>query len=331
MNKRERMLAICVALLVGTLSVQWFVKRVIQEPLSQKDVQLVALMDQVKTKQAELQRARDAEFDLRQWRDRALPGDVGLATALYQEFLHQSLARAGVERPSVSPSATMTHGDDYIQLPCMIRADCTLQQLSVFLNEFYSTDLMHQIRSLTITPRSQKGTAETFDVTMKVEALAMKDATAEDKLPGVEERDKPLPLPKEYTLFAAKNVFQPTRLEKVAPPRVARATPPPTVRDERGDYEVSMAREENGIGTVGFRNTKTKRETILDEGELLEIGGLTAKIADVKPPTVYLEVDGALASVRVGRTLNNLVMQETPAAQPPEVVAGRDDGERAQE
>lgn len=326
MNSRERILAAGVLLLFGYVGVKWFVDRVIQGPLNQKELELTAIMDQVAEKQRDLQHANDAEYDIGVWQAKALPADLTVAQGQYYAFLTESLSLAGVERPSVNPATALPkQGQDFVLLPFTINMDCTLTELTQFLHEFYSSELLHQIQKLSIKPVLDRGKANEFNVIMLVEAMSMHDALAKDGLPGMELfPDEPRPLPPELTLFAKKNLFQPTAFKKPAPVTPVRTPPPPPKPDERGDYVVNAATKQADVGMVGLINVKTKRELALKEGDKLEINGLNATVVEVQPPKVLLEVDGNLALVRVGRDLKSLVIQGP-------MVAGRHDGDRSEE
>lgn len=312
MSNRERILAAGVALLVGLIGVRWFVDRVIQEPLRLKDAELATLSEQVMKKQQELQEAQDAEFDIRDWQSRALPADMSLAQPLYLDFLQDSLALAGIHRPQLLPVSVERRANHYSVLRCPINVKCTLDELTRFMNEFYATDLLHNFRNISIKPSpDHKGVVEEFDVAMTVEAVSLHDAVADDSLPGVDEfQQEPKPLAEELTLFASKNLFQPTELKKPAPPIVARARPPAPEPDERGDYYINATLRHGSVGTVTFFNKKTKKELELHEGDKIEISGLkNAKVVEVSPPKVLLQVDGSLALGVLGGDLKSLVIQ----------------------
>ncbi len=161
MNSRERFLAsILVVLLVvaggGFGFVQLFWK-----PLENYQTRIAAENEEIATKMIQLKQARDSLVRLQRYRQMSLPADPDRAKREYENFLNATLIKSGfatgtfgVTSQGVDNRASpVTSGKKPIYTKLAFNADGTarLENVVRFLEAFYRTPLLHQIRDLSIT------------------------------------------------------------------------------------------------------------------------------------------------------------------------------------
>ncbi|MGL4464852.1 MAG: hypothetical protein ACRC1K_22080, partial [Planctomycetia bacterium] len=279
MNQREKVLGAVVVLIVGAYFAPKLFDGWLAAPLRAKDAELADLEKQVKNKLLERETTRDAEFDLGAWTAAALPGETNVAQTLYEEYLHQLLTTAKIEKPTVTPSAVQTKADHLVRLPFAVRMHCSLDQLADFLHRFYGTKLLHQVRRLSLKPIAPDGKttpSDRFDVQLTVEAVSLADATAKDRLPAPS-KGPSAPMPPEFTLFADKNVFRPTQL---APKGTDVA---PAGATDRSQVVLTGSMVVDGAGKLWFTNRKTNTRLYVSVGEVLEAEGFRGDVVEASP------------------------------------------------
>ncbi len=144
-----------------------------QNPVEKRRQKLEQLNEAVEKREQVLAKARQAGRLLALWESQSLPSDTEVARSLYRAWLVELVQYVRLENPSVNSSQPASRGGLYYALPFSVRARGTLDQLTQFLFTFYSTDLLHQIRSLYITPLQN---SDKLDLTMSIEALALPNA-----------------------------------------------------------------------------------------------------------------------------------------------------------
>ena len=161
MNSRERFLAlILVVLLVvvggGVGFVQLFWK-----PLEDYQTRIAAENEEISTKIIQLKQARDSLVRLQGYRQMSLPADPDRAKREYENFLNATLIKSGFAAGtfSVTPqgvdnrASPVMSGKKPIYTRLAYTADGTahLENVVRFLEAFYRTPLLHQIKDLSIT------------------------------------------------------------------------------------------------------------------------------------------------------------------------------------
>lgn len=300
MNSRERWMTIAVAALLGFVAVRWVALRMVLEPLEQRDGQIAALSQQIATKQDELMLARDAEFDMNVWRQRALPADLARAQTLYQEYLRAWLAKENIDKPKIAPASPIRRGTDIVRLPFSISFRCDLGQLVRLLGQFYSSGMLHQIRRLSLRPFVETDQLKGIDVLLAIEAASMHDAMTKEGLPTAKAR--PLRVNPSTSVFASKNLFQPTHLapmEAVVASDAKKSAP-----DHRADTVVTAALVVDGVSRVWLMNNKSQERLVISQGQAFEMGPNQGKLLFASPREVVVEVNGERGSIRLGQTLD---------------------------
>ena len=121
------------------------------------------------------------------WKAISLPGNVNSAAVKYKGFLQDLLLKRKVSIRSFSEPNRTTSGNSRQVTPVAthisfdIVFDATFAQLSSFLQEFYSLNVPHEIKSIIIEPQG-KGSDTKLMVTMKVEALSMSNVKDRDSV-----------------------------------------------------------------------------------------------------------------------------------------------------
>jgi hypothetical protein len=169
------------AALLGAMAVyfggEWLWEHAIDGPIRKAEQTGAKLEKGIKDRQTALSRARAAADVLERWEAQSLPGDLEVARSLYQTWLVELVGDVKFSSPSVSSSEGSGQKGVYNALTFSLRARGTLDQLRRFLFGFYQTDLLHQIRSLNITPISN---SDQLDLSITIEALSLVDGRASD-------------------------------------------------------------------------------------------------------------------------------------------------------
>jgi len=106
---------------------------------------------------------------LARYESQSLPGDWEVARSLYRAWLLELVDDVKLANPTVASGPARK--ERYHTLPSFsVRGHGTLEQLKIFLFAFYQTDLLHQIRSLSIRPPAQ---GNQLDLSMSIEALVL--------------------------------------------------------------------------------------------------------------------------------------------------------------
>lgn len=184
MNPRERVLAgILIAFILlaggGGLGYMFYLK-----PLKERETRLAALRDEVEKKRAEVQQVQRDLPKLELWKNLSLPADPDLALREYERFLSQMLRESGFEPTKTtikpqraaevrsSPSA-QAKGPGYSRLTFNVQTTAALGKVVRFLERFYDTALLHQVRGLTLTYTVDSAKTGDLRVDLTIEALVL--------------------------------------------------------------------------------------------------------------------------------------------------------------
>jgi hypothetical protein len=234
---------------------------------------------------------------LERWGEQSLPADPELARSLYQAWLIELVEDVEFQAPSVNSNEPVRRGGVYYALGFTVRTRGTIEQLTRFLFAFYETDLLHQIRSLTITPISG---GQLLDLSLTIEAVSMI-------------RGGSSPPSDDATVFAAFQQQAARRTDRMA-------------SDSLPDYRVITDRNLFGMGTDGeltdltfltsinvvdgqpqawFTSQATSELRKLNQGDSLEVGPLRFTLVDVQGSDVVLETDGERWLLSLGESLTD--------------------------
>jgi hypothetical protein len=189
MTQRERSLFL-VVIAVGAFVVLFggFVTaQRLLDGLDQKDQQILSLQRDVSDKENKLLVLGQAQRKLDRWKAVSLPPDLETARSRYRAFLQELVRRNQMQLRQIRESGiAQTVGASrtaasYTALTYQVQVEGTLPRLVGFLREFYSINLPHQIREITITNEAA-GSATRLDIGLKIEALSMPNAPQHDSL-----------------------------------------------------------------------------------------------------------------------------------------------------
>jgi hypothetical protein len=302
MNKREKMLAGAVLVLIGLLMVRWLFANY-RDTLDARTTAVADARARLDGLDRKLRLGRRAIRQVEEWQTRSLPEDREKALSLYKAWLLDIAKKSGLE-VDIDPTSRPIPSGAYSAIGYKINATGSLASVVAMLHEFYSSPLLQQITNLQLSraPGESKLTA-TFDV----EALSMQGATATDSLPKGNSNRLDLANVDDYKKSLTErdlaSVYTPPR-----PPREARVRPAPPKPAAFDDAE--QARFSGTVGPVNalqaWINVRTTGETLhLGAGDSLKVGALEGQIVSVEPRALVYETDGKKYRVVLGESLRS--------------------------
>ncbi|HUT95793.1 MAG TPA: hypothetical protein VMY37_40450 [Thermoguttaceae bacterium] len=312
-NKYRRYaLAAIFGLLVLYFGGEWVWRTVLEGPIEKKRQAYDKLLEAKKKKEKEWEGFKEGARKLAEWRKQSLPSDTEVARSLYQAWLLQLVVEyVKLDSPSVSPGEPLSRQGRFYAIPFSVRGRGTLDQLTKFLFAFYRTDLLHQIRSLNVTPL---GNSEQLDLAISIETLVLPGAGPElDKDLGEEERQETIIADFQQRASHVSQRLASLTLAKYTPPTmddyqpIARrnlfgvgSDPDPT------DYAyLTFISSVNGEPEVWFTLRATDETLKLREGDSLRIGNFTGTIAEIEGSDVILESEGERWLLTLGEKLTD--------------------------
>lgn len=277
----------------------WLMDRWIQGPLQAAQRETEQLRKDIKQREDGLARIREAGKLLEVWEQQSLPENVEVARSLYQAWLVELVEDVQWTNPSVTSSEPSTRRGLYHSLSFSVRGRGTLEQLTRFLFAFYQTDLLHTVRSLTITPLQR---SEQLDVSMSIEALALIGSSAKDadntqeglyeefrrRTWRVSERLAADQMETYKTSIVRRNVFG------------MGGTPDPI-----DSAYLTSINQIDGQPEVWFTLRATNELVKLRIGQSFQMGSLSLEIAEVLGPDVVLHVEGERWLLSLGDRLTD--------------------------
>jgi len=169
-------------------------------PLHEREKSIRSMEDEMDKTQESIDAVLAKKPKLDRWRQLSLPADTDKASREYGTFLNELGRKSGFATglftvvptpPEVKTSPALPgKGPVYTKYTFKIIAHGTLENLVQMLEDFYSTSLLHQIKTLLISRPLSSGTQQNpreLDITMTVEALNVAGSGNRSKLlPNVE-------------------------------------------------------------------------------------------------------------------------------------------------
>lgn len=187
MKHRQQILAAVFGALVLWFGGEWLVNNALKGPLQARRAEKKRLEEGIKKLKGEQKRIAAAETHLARSRTQSLPADPELARSLYQAWLVELVEKVRLSSPSVNSFEPVSrrvrargnrNTTFYHTLSFSMRGRGTLEQITQFLFEFYRTDVLHQIRTLLISPLRD---GNQLDLSVTIDALSLPDAPTKDK------------------------------------------------------------------------------------------------------------------------------------------------------
>jgi hypothetical protein len=299
---RQHILAGILLAMAAYFGGEWLLERLIQGPLNDARDRRERLLQDIEKRESGLARIRAAGKLLAKWEDQSLPADTEVARSLYQAWLVELVDDVGLTSPSVTSSEPVARAGLYHTLTFSVRGRGTVEQLTKFLFAFYQTDLLHQLRSLTITPLQR---AEELDLSFSIETMVLEQSSS--------------PKDKKAASQTPESVFEEFR-------RRTWRVSDRLASDNLEAYNVIVRRnlfalgggfdptdhtyltsiiEVNGEPEVWFTNRTTDEVVKLRTGARLELGPLSFRLAEVLGSDVIIEADGERWLLSLGDKLTD--------------------------
>jgi hypothetical protein len=200
-TRDQRILVVVLLAFAGVAAVGFGGMMFIWEPIKQRDTSITVLQQELDKKRQEINKIMAEKARLERWRQMSLPADVDLASREYEKFLTDLLRQSKFapdgltidSKKGAKSTATLPGKKEpvYTTIAFTVKARGELSSLITFLERFYRTGLLHQIKDLTIqrprtTAPGQKATD--LDIGFGIETLVLKDAENRPYLAPIDER-----------------------------------------------------------------------------------------------------------------------------------------------
>ncbi len=248
MTPRERNLAIIVGTL-AVLLVGWFLQQGISSRFRDRKNKITELESKISRERLAAMQSAIASRKRNEYETRSLPSQASLARSQYQRWLLEKVQQAKIDTPLVSAVSSREEGGTMTRHQFNISGRARLSSVVQLLYEFHRVNTLHRISRLTIRPVKD---SKDLDVQMTVEALALRTAPPDGKLPtdvsprlanrSIEEFLKPI---------EDRNLFGPAN----RPPQIASAYP--SVETNRSaDFSIK-ATDPDSLDKVSYRLVET--------------------------------------------------------------------------
>jgi hypothetical protein len=312
MQRREKVLAGIVGALLVLLVLYWVGQKV-GDAYSERRGRIAALEGEIHKKKQMEHRGMIAQAQLAAWEARSLPADRELARTLYLNWLFGVADRVKFTGVNIDGGRGGMHKNTYYKLPFSVRGRGTLEQATQFLHEFYRTDHLHQLRSVTVKPLDN---SKELELSFIIEALVLPTADRTDRLNDSPSSRLARASLKEYTdTIVQRNLFAewspPPPPRPVGPPPTA-PMPPPRPSFDPARYAVLTAILQVGQFPEVWVNVKTTGELMkLSEGDTISVGQFRGKITWIGAKEIEIESDGRRQILAVGKSLRETTDRPT--------------------
>jgi hypothetical protein len=282
---RQYGLAALLAVMAIYFGGEWLWENAIDGPIREAERTGAKLTKGLEQRKTTLARARAAADVLENWKAQSLPADLEVARSLYQTWLVELVGDVEFSSPSVSSSEGAGLKGVYNALAFSLRARGTLDQLRRFLFGFYQTDLLHQIRSLNITPISN---SELLDLSITIEALSLVSKGAGDAAASPETIFEQF---RQCTLRVSDRLAS-DRLEAYDP--IVRRNLFGAGHGEADPTDhtyLTSITITDGEPEVWFTLRTTDEVVKLREGDSMQVGALLVTVAQARGTDVIIETD----------------------------------------
>ncbi|MBL9124701.1 MAG: hypothetical protein JNG90_13780 [Planctomycetaceae bacterium] len=285
MQKREKVLAGVVGLLVLGFAGNWLFQQALQGPLNARYERITKLKNDIARKEKELRLAQQAGKKLTAWQRQSLPRDPEVARSLYQEWLLDEVSRAGFKLPNVDSGQATAKKGAYQRIAFSVRGQATLEQLTRFLYDFYRANHLHQIQRLSINPVAN---SPELDLSLSIEALILPDSDRKDRLSTERSTRLASEALSDYRVLVERNFFG----------------------QGAGDYDAADFAQLTAITDVdgapqAWFKLQTSGETLrLSEGQSFEIGQFRGTVAEIRPPDLIVASDDQRWLLTLGENLS---------------------------
>jgi hypothetical protein len=211
-SNRERLIAAAVLGLLIIVGIAFGYYQLFLVPIQERELQIESARKDIQSAQEQRRQALADRSRLSRWRLLSLPSDIDMAAREYEKYLNELLREQNFDA-SVTPKAPDTRTSPtlagkkpaYTRLSYTVLGHATLEGLVGFLDKFYHTGLLHQIRTIAVQRPLTAASAQRpndLDINLTIEALVLHDAASRDVLlPNIPSRSIVLDL---FTAFCRK-------------------------------------------------------------------------------------------------------------------------------
>jgi hypothetical protein len=305
MNRREKLLAGFVAVLLGVLVLRALHGKIDGIATDRRN-ELGSVENELDQALGVLEVGDMAEERINTYRDRSLPNNPGVAESLYYHWLVDQLDEAGLEDIDVRAQPLIAGRADYKNLTMNVEAGGSLDALTKFLFAFYQADFLHKISRLTIIP---SGSGKAVGLTMKIDALVLSDADSTDRLPeGTADRLARDDAAAYRESFVGRNIFAAYKPPPPPRPEPVVEKPKPKRFDDATQAILTgiVSDRVGGDALEAWIIVRTTGEQLrLSAGDPFEVGQMEGRVATVEPQAVVLETEEGRFKVAVGTFLRD--------------------------
>jgi hypothetical protein len=180
MNRREKVLAAFVGILVLLAVLNFAVKRIVSQ-FSDRSDQIAQLQTDIQSNETIVRRGTVADRVLRTYNERSLPSDPVMASSRYRAWLYEWVEEANIKAANVKHVKVSRFQQSHDRHTFNVTCEATLPQLVDLLFRFYSTDYLHRIQHLSASPAEGK----LLSLNFTLEAISMPDVEKDRALPDL--------------------------------------------------------------------------------------------------------------------------------------------------
>lgn len=311
-NKRERTLALCLGAFVACVFGYDAIDGLLLQPITNARAQVQAAASKNQQLELDFQLVEHAQRNLSFVRDQSLPGEPKKASLLYQGWLLERVEDAGLDAV-VTPGRAVVEENVGHRVPFTIQATANLRQIGKFLDEFYSTPILHRITFLTIN-NAGNSASTSRKITVTLEALALNDAPSRDSLPVPNRSHRSASShPKLEHYFARHDPFRRITVTASTKPAIAqkrRSAPKNTPEiDSLRTVRLVASIQQKGKREAWFFDSRTDNEFIVTIGDELKVANFSARVIDIDSESITLADNDQSHTTQLGQTLRESINQ----------------------
>lgn len=281
-SNRQKILLGFLALMGILRGGDYVLNTMIQGPLDKLRTEREALKVEIEKREKLLGDARKAGKRIEIWQQQSLPADLETARSLYRNWLLKVIREAKLQNANVDSGSPANRYGLYRAMPFDVKARGTLAQLTAALFRFGSSDQLHEIKSLRLTPIGQTGQ---FDISLGVEALII-PGTKRKTLSTGKAKLLASSTARDYSIIAKDNFFG-IGISHQDPMKM-------TI--------LSAVTVRNDIPVAWFTELITGKVTKVGPDETFETVALSGRIVQVDDTSVSIETGGQRLQMTIGQS-----------------------------
>ena len=302
-QQRERLLVVAASIFLCVI-VAWLLPTMTRETTRLKNERL-KLQKDIEVLELHAKNKDEIESRLTAFTNQSLASSGSVAQSGYQSWLDnlaESVGFKNYESPALGVTNLKDAGRKYA---FTVKGTGRLDQIAEFLRRFHRTDYLHLVQN--VSPRPSTRNPGEFDVTIKIEALALPQvrtvnipSNSGEVTAATDEETKMLAAIRERSILSA---YQPPRQSAsvVAPVPI----PPPPDFDDTYYCVVNAIVEIDGRPQCWIDYRTEGKKFYLFEGESFRLGEVncTVKKIEMEANRVQIAAAGGLYAVRLGKSI----------------------------